>query len=152
MVCPERNPSPLTLAFMLIRAQKVERAEFSTPKCDKTENITFFGANKGENSEQSPDSSHRFALNKQHYRVSWIITFSLEEVEPNLNPAPRRRHNTLKEGDGGTRGTPSIQTITSCYPLPQKAPPCPAELPHSPLLTARQKGLHEPSNNPKQRP
>lgn len=47
VVCPERNPSPLTLAFMLIWAQKVER-EFSTPKCDKTENITFFGANKRE--------------------------------------------------------------------------------------------------------
>lgn len=46
MLCPERNPSPLTLAFMLIWAQKVERAEFSALKCDKTENITFFGVNE----------------------------------------------------------------------------------------------------------
>lgn len=32
VLCPERNPSPLTLAFMVIWAQKVERANFPTPK------------------------------------------------------------------------------------------------------------------------
>lgn len=106
---------------------------------------------KGKNSKQSPESSHKFPLDKQHHWISWIITFSLKNIEPNLNPAPTRRHNRLKEWDGGTHGTPSIWTITSCDPLPQKAPPCPAELPPSPLLTASQKGLHELSNNPKQR-
>lgn len=92
---------------------------------------------KGKNSKQSCDSSHRFSLDKQHHWVSWIITFSVEKIEPNLNPAPTRRYNRLKEWDGGTHGTPSSWTITSCDALPQKAPPCPAELPPSPLLTAR---------------
>lgn len=131
--------------------KKLKEQNFQLSSVTKQRPSLSLVPTKGRNSKQSPDSSHRFSLDKQHPWVSWIITISLEKVDPNLNPSPTRRHKGLKEWDGGTQRKPlNLNNNQLWSPTPESSTlPCWAAT--LPLLTARQKGLHELSNNPKQK-
>lgn len=60
--------------------KKLKEENFQLSSVTKQRTSLSLMPTKGKNSKQSPDSSHRFSLDKQHHWVSQITTFSLENL------------------------------------------------------------------------